>query len=103
MSAHVRPMRSFSGVRIGTVELITGGLLLITAALGMAGPLAAALLIRRSGSGRTAAVATAPLILLTLAVTLAVAAGLTLFAIARRRRAAEQAGSSRGPAEPGGA
>lgn len=85
MSVHVRPVRSLVNARLGPVELITGGLLLIAAALGMLGPLIAALLIRRSGAGRSDAVATAPLILLTLAVILAFTAGLAMFALARRR------------------
>ncbi|MFD4462798.1 hypothetical protein [Nocardia sp. NPDC058480] len=78
-------MRSLINARLGPVALITGGLLLIAAALGMLGPLIAALLIRRSGAGRTDAIATAPLILLTLAVALAIAAAVTMFAAARRK------------------
>lgn len=86
-------MRSLFGAGPGPVELITGGLLLIAAALGMTGPLIAALLIRRSGAGRTDITATAPLILLSLAVVLAITGGLTLFALARRRGASDRAGS----------
>ncbi|WP_446224319.1 hypothetical protein ACTWPB_03670 [Nocardia sp. IBHARD005] len=85
MSVHSRPVRSLANARLGPVELITGGLLLTAAALGMLGPLIAALLIRRSGAGRTDAMATAPVILLTLAVALAITAALAMFAIARRR------------------
>lgn len=84
MSVHSRPVRSLSSAKLGPVELITGGLLSTAAALTMVGPLIAVLLIRRSGAGRTDP--TAPLILLTLAITLAIAAALTMFAIARRRR-----------------
>ncbi|MFC9661242.1 hypothetical protein ACFVJ5_13485 [Nocardia sp. NPDC127606] len=85
-------MRSLSKARLGPVELITGGLLSTAAALAMVGPLIAALLIRRSGAGRTDP--TAPLLLLTLALALAITAALTMFAIARRRRRSGQAGSS---------
>ncbi len=83
MSVHARPVRSLTNARLGPVELITGGLLLMAAGLGMVGPLLAALLIRHSGAGSDA---TIPLILLTLAVILAITAGLTMFAIARRRK-----------------
>ncbi|MFD3428957.1 hypothetical protein [Nocardia fluminea] len=83
MSVHSRSVRSLSHTRLGPVELITGGLLSTAAALAMAGPLIAALLIRHRGAGTYP---TAPLILLTLAVVLAVTAALTMFAIARRRR-----------------
>ncbi|MFC8383097.1 hypothetical protein [Nocardia sp. NPDC057272] len=77
-------MCSLSSARLGPVEWITGGLLSTAVALTMVGPLIAALLIRRSGAGRTDP--TAPLILLILAITVAIAAALTMFAIARRRR-----------------
>ncbi|MGY0503133.1 hypothetical protein ACWZHB_32005 [Nocardia sp. FBN12] len=101
MSVSVRPVRSSVDARLGPVELITGGLLLIAVALGMIGPLIAALLIRRSGAGRTDAMASVPLILLTLAVILATTAGLTMFAIAHRR--SSDAGRAAGaPVETGG-
>lgn len=51
----------------------------------MAGPLIAALLIRRSGAGRTDTMATAPLTLLLIAVILTISAGIAAFVIARRR------------------
>ncbi|MEV0075882.1 hypothetical protein AB0H58_05655 [Nocardia neocaledoniensis] len=72
---------------LGPVELITGGLLLTAAGLAMVGPLVAALLIRRSGSARVVeTAATAPLILLSIAVTLALAAGIGMVVTAVRRR-----------------
>ncbi|MEU4812191.1 hypothetical protein AB0H20_23550 [Nocardia fluminea] len=83
MSVHSRSVRSLSHARLGPVELITGGLLSTAAALAMAGPLIAALLIRHSGRGTEPV---APLILLSLAVVVAITAALTMFAIARRRR-----------------
>ncbi|MFE1596186.1 hypothetical protein [Nocardia sp. NPDC058705] len=73
------------------MELITGGLLLIAAALAMIGPLIAALLIRHSGADRTA---TTPLVLLTLAIILATTTGLALLALAHRRGNSDRAGSS---------
>ena len=93
MSVPIRPMRSLVDVRLDSVELVTGGLLSIAAALAMIGPLVAALLIRRSGASRTDAMATVPLILLALAVTVALAAGFTMFAVARRRRGSETDGA----------
>ena len=80
---HSRSVRSLSHARLGPVELITGGLLSTAAALAMAGPLIAALLIRHSGEGTEPV---APLILLSLAVAVAITAALAMFAIARRRR-----------------
>ncbi|MEV6216184.1 hypothetical protein [Nocardia sp. NPDC051833] len=68
-----------------SVELTTVGLLLTAASLAMIGPLVAALLIHRSGAPGAGA-ATAPLILLTVAIVLALAAGIALFVTASRRR-----------------
>ncbi|MFD6398007.1 hypothetical protein [Nocardia sp. NPDC060249] len=83
MSVHSRLAGLSSTARIGPVEWITGGLLSTAAALAMAGPLIAALLIHRSGAGRTDP--TTALILLTPAIALAITAALTMFALARRR------------------
>ncbi len=64
--------------------LATGGVLLTAAGLALIGPLAAALLIRSRGAVGADA-ATAPLVLASLAVVLAVAAGTALFVSAWRR------------------
>ncbi|MFD3507457.1 hypothetical protein [Nocardia sp. NPDC058666] len=84
MSVHIKPMRSLSNFTLGTVELITGGLLLTAAGLGMVGPLTAALLIHRSAPAHPNAVL--PLILLAIAASLALLTGLALFALAHHRR-----------------
>ncbi|MFE3447144.1 hypothetical protein ACFXNW_29275 [Nocardia sp. NPDC059180] len=70
---------------LGAVALTTGGLMLAAAALSMVGPLCAALLIVRSGGGPSDAAATTPLVLLTVAVTVAVTAATGLFVAAWRR------------------
>ncbi|WP_278264614.1 hypothetical protein [Nocardia sp. AG03] len=85
LGAGVQPVRRArsAGVSLGPVELITGGMLLTAAGLAMVGPLIAAALIRRNGAG--AAVATMPLILLTIAVVAAISVGVTMFVAAYRR------------------
>ncbi|MFE7721795.1 hypothetical protein ACFU44_22445 [Nocardia rhizosphaerihabitans] len=75
-----------AGSPLGAVELTTGGLLSTAAGLAMVGPLVAALLIRRSGATSAEATATAPLIMLTVAVVLALSTGIGLLVTARRRR-----------------
>ncbi|MFD3704238.1 hypothetical protein ACFWUP_13935 [Nocardia sp. NPDC058658] len=91
MSVHIRSVRSLSHARFGSVELITGGLLLIAAALAMLGPLIAALLIRHSGADRAP---TTPVVVLTLAMILATTTGLTLLTLAHRRSDSNQPNSS---------
>ncbi|MBW0274390.1 hypothetical protein ATM97_09200 [Nocardia sp. MH4] len=71
---------------LGPVELTTGGVVLTAAGLAMIGPLIAALLIHRSGGPGADAAATTPLILLTIAIVLALSAGIALFVTASRRR-----------------
>ncbi len=67
------------------VELVTGALLLSAAAGGMAGPVAAAVLIYRSGAGREGTAVTVSLGLAIGAVVVTLAAAMALFARAWRR------------------
>ncbi|MFE3542471.1 hypothetical protein ACFXK0_05810 [Nocardia sp. NPDC059177] len=74
-----------TGMVLGAVELVTGGVLLVAVGLAMLGPLVAALLIRHNGASRTDFGATAPLILLAVAVVLAIGSGVAMFVAAYRR------------------
>ncbi|WP_336087073.1 hypothetical protein [Nocardia sp. SSK8] len=87
LGAGVRPVRRArsAGVSLGPVELITGGMLLSAVGLAMIGPLAAAVLIRYNGAGRTDAAATTPVILLAIAVVAALSVGVAMFVAAYRR------------------
>ncbi|MGS2808547.1 hypothetical protein [Nocardia sp. MW-W600-9] len=91
MTVDDRLLRTGSRLRgtkwsLGPVELTTGGLLLTASGLALIGPLIAALLIHRSGAPGADGATTAPLILLTVAIVLALSAGVALFVTARRRR-----------------
>ncbi|MGS2809518.1 hypothetical protein [Nocardia sp. MW-W600-9] len=67
------------------IELVTGAMLLTIAAGGMAGPVAAAMLIYRSGAGRDGTAVTVSLVLAIGAVALVLVSAAALFAMAWRR------------------
>ncbi|MEV6218848.1 hypothetical protein [Nocardia sp. NPDC051833] len=76
-------MRTRRPLRV--VELLTGAMLLTIAAGGMAGPVAAAVLIYRSGAGREGTAVAVSLWLAIGAVVVALAVAAALFATAWRR------------------
>lgn len=88
---HGLPRRRYPVVRVRTrrplrvVELITGALVLAAAGLGLAGPVAAAVLIHRSGAAREGIAVTTSMYLGLLAVVLTLGSAIALLALAWHR------------------